>query len=1446
MHTVPLTPGQLDLWLLDQRLGDEMPLITRAAPLGRDVDLPALERALRRVAARHAALRTLIEIRDGRPVQVVSEEVCPDLLRFRADDRAERDLAVLLEEQRAALSPLDLTCTAPIRMELVHARDTSILVATAHPLVADERSLAVLLGELDRCYRAELTGGEPSLAPSASYASYVAPAVAPAPGLPADRERARPHSGAGLPGARSTLTEAVALQLEAPVGLGLEALARDGRGSLAAVLAACLAAVRCRYDGTGGMTVGLVVDTRTADGPAVIGPCSALIALDIDVPPARDGRGCATAVVRDAVERVAHAQRPDLPALHPGGARAARRLVPDAWVEEDVCSCTHLARLAGLGSEAAVVRRARAIPRLRLLAHRRPEGLALALEYHQATSSREAAVQLLEGVAAFAGALVDAPNRPVRAMPAISARHRAMRVQQARGPSVRGGDTDAVAVLWRAADHHRDAEAIVEDGVGRRTYGELVAEADDLAGRLRGLGVERDSVVALTGPRSIGLVVGMLAILRAGGAVLALDPGYPPERLGYMLRDSGARLLLAGAGAEHVVAVAGDVRVLRLPADGAVSDRAPLPDRIDPRQLAYVVYTSGSTGHPKGVLIEHRSLANQLTWLRDELGLGPCDRVPYKFSLGFDAAFSELLGTLSSGATVVVAGPGGERDAGYLLDLCARHEVTALNVTPTYLEALLRHPGAAGLRTLRMVLSGGEELTRATVDRCRAATGATLYNLYGPAETTINAAFHRISDTAAAGTTPIGRPVANTRAHVLGPDLEPVPVGAVGEIYIGGIQVARGYTRGSGDGSRFVPDHLAGAPGSRLYRSGDLGRVHPDGWLEFVGRVDRQVQVRGQRVEPTEIEAVLASHPVVRQCAVVAARTPRVELHGYVVASEPLRDAGGLRAYLRERLPEAMVPARFYAVDELPRLASGKLERHAIARLQAVELAPNAPSRAPLTGSEAAIARAFGEVLGRDAAGVGDSFFDLGGDSLQAVALVVRLEELLGRAVEIRDVFEAPSPALLADRLEDVEDVVADLRLRPLPGVQATHRPRPASAAQRAILGGGLGPADPDHHVRLAVRLPGDVDEAALRTAVQLVVERHGSLRTALLDTPDGWQQVVAGGVGAEPEVHDVPSEGALEPTLRDLAARPFDLAEPPLARFALVRTASTGRALLIVIHRAVADRSSVEIVLRDLSRYLFHLTDGCALPTPLATGYAEYSRWLDDVTGSGVLDAQRAHWRVVNGTTAAAPRARSAAPKPSPTTIGGPLDPAVALALRALAGRSRLSLAAILRAGLYATLQREDELPGGVLGLPDGGRRGLRALDGVVGPFDRLLPIRPRATAVRSLTRLVGEMRRQVAAARANALGAAGLEHLQRSAVSFEQRTAPPLREGTVELMSIGARQLPAGVDLDVEATVADETIHIAITERTGAWQGRPASAIDDAYRALLRQMARGEAGTR
>ncbi|MER5894238.1 amino acid adenylation domain-containing protein [Streptomyces sp. NPDC001876] len=764
----------------------------------------------------------------------------------------------------------------------------------------------------------------------------------------------------------------------------------------------------------------------------------------------------------------------------------------------------------------------------------------------------------------------------------------------------------------------------VDDAQGSMTYAQLDRRANGIARLLRGRGVLPESRVAVCLPRGRELVAALLGVWKAGAAYVPLDAGHPAERIAWMVADSGARTVLTvGESAGVLDGVVPDGVVL-LDAAGGDADAEPV--ETGPQHAAYITYTSGSTGRPKGVLVEHGGIANRVAWSVARQELAPEDRVLQKTVLTFDAAALELFAPLVAGGTVVMAPEGAESDPALLVRTVADRNITVLQGVPSVLRLLAEEPAWSECTGLRLVLSAGEALDAELCRRLGEPTGAKVWNTYGPTECSIDVTGQEFDPELHTEAVPIGRPVDNMRVYVLDEELDPVPIGVVGELYAGGIGVARGYVGNPAQtAERFVPDPH-GPAGSRMYRTGDLARWRSDGALAYLGRVDHQVKVNGVRIEPAEVEAALNAHPDIRG-AVVGAYTvgggKRLVAH-LVTARRIPRDE--LRSFLRKRLPEPMVPALFVPVDAFPLTGNGKIDRKALPDPEqpGTRTTGEGPRyTAPRTVAERLVAEVWEQLLQVERVGVHDDFFALGGSSL----VLTRLADALGRAsgdsIQLRGLFAASTVEAQAKLLEEARPAVPEV----VPVGRDT--PLPLSFGQHRLwFLDRMHPGSAEWVAPLFLRLPAGTAADTVQSALDTLETRHESLRTRYVLQGEEPRQVVAPPQPVELRVVDA-SEAEIEGLFGEQFARGFDLSDGPLWRALLVRVPLGGPVLLVTTHHIASDGWSTVLMDREIRELCAAAAEG---RTPelaeLPVQYADYAAWQAARSDDTVLDRELDYWK--------------------------------------------------------------------------------------------------------------------------------------------------------------------------------------------------------------------------
>ncbi|HEY0018395.1 MAG TPA: amino acid adenylation domain-containing protein, partial [Longimicrobium sp.] len=1353
---LPLSFAQARLWFLDQlEPGSAFYNLPAARRLRGPLDVRALERALGEVVRRHEALRTVFRGGEGDdPVQVAlaapEPYVIPTLdLRAGAPEAREGALARLATQDTER--PFDLAEGPLFRVTLVRLADEDhALLLCMHHIVSDGWSMGVLFREVGALYAA-FRRGEPSPLDElpvqyADYAvwqrehlrgdaleeqlAYWRERLAGAPTLlelPTDRPRpaVQGHRGALL-----NVMYGPALRD------GLQALARREGATLYIVLLTAFQVLLSRYARQEDVVVGSPIAGRTrAEVEGLIGFFVNTLVIRTDL---RGDPSFRALLARVREEVMGAYERQDVPfeklveELRPERSMSHSPLFQVMFALQNVAA----GELELEGVEMGEVQGESHVAKfdLTVAVEEVDEGLRVWVEYD--TDLFDAATihrmlghfrLLLEGVAGGADARISA-------LPLLTAPEREL---------LYGWNRTEAPYRREALIHQRFEEqaartpsrTAVVFGEDELSYAALNGRANRLAHRLRAYGVGPGVPVGICLERTPDLVAGMLAVLKAGGVYLPLDPAYPSERLAFMVRDAGAPVLLTQERLAGRVSPAPERVVL---VDGGAGEGAPADDRDPPpsaasADLAYLIYTSGSTGRPKGVQIEHRNAVAFLEWAAEVFPDEVLQGVLASTSVSFDLSVFEIFLPLGRGGCVILA-----ENALQLGALPARGRVTLVNTVPSAGAELVRL--GAIPPSVRVVNLAGEALPRELANALYAHTTAhSVYNLYGPSEDTTYSTFACMA-AGEAGAPSIGRPISNTRVYLLDPGMALVPVGIPGELYLAGDGLARGYLGRPGlTAERFVPDPFSPAPGARLYRTGDLARWTPDGSLDYLGRIDHQVKVRGFRIELGEIESVLSTHPAVRDVVVLAREDVPGDrwLVAYVVWRQGAAgDPGALREHVRAALPEYMVPGAVVVLDRLPLTPNGKVDRRA---LPAPERGGSAAVYAPRTPVEEVLAGIWGEVLGVERVGARDDFFDLGGHSLIATRVLSRVRRVLGVELPLRTLFWHPTVEGLALEVERVQRGESGATLLPPVRPEPRDGPLPLSFGQgRLWFLDQLEPGSAFYNIPFPRRLHGSLDVGALERALGEVVRRHEALRTVfrvgglgdpaqvILTAPEPYALPRLDLGGLAPEAR----EAALARLAEEDAVRPFDLAEGPLFRAALVRLADEDHALLLCMHHIVSDGWSTGVLYGELGALYAAYHAGRESPLPeLPVQYADHAVWQHRHLRGEVLDAQLAFWKARLSGVPTLLELPTDRPRPAVQShVGGivhaTLPPALRDALAALARREGATVYMVLLAAFQLLLSRYAQQEDVVVGSPIAGRTRAE-VEGLIGFFVNTLVLR-------------------------------------------------------------------------------------------------------------------------
>ncbi|MFD4179606.1 non-ribosomal peptide synthase/polyketide synthase [Rhodococcus sp. NPDC058514] len=1352
---VPLSAAQQRMWFLNQ-FDPQSPAynIPLAVRLTGALDAAALAAAVRDVIERHESLRTVFPAADAGPHQVIvpAAQVDLDLTPVPVDGEDELRTAMVTLLSRG----FDVTAAVPVRGGLFRLDDREhVLVLVVHHISGDGASTVPLARDLMLAYSARTLGEEPSWRPLAvQYAdfalwqrrvlgdetdplsvaarqlAYWRGQLAGTPGvleLPTDRPR---PVIASFRGARADL------EIGAELTSALNALAREHNATLFMVLHAALSVLLARLSGTSDISVGTPIAGRGEQAlDDVVGMFVNTLVLRTQVEP---GTGFADLLASTRSTDLAAYGHADVPfeqvvdAANPPRSQAHSPLFQVGLSLQN----QGVASLELPGLQVAALDPGVDVAKFDLELTFRElgsgDGMAASVTYAADLFDRDTVdafarrlLRVLEAVAADPSAVVgdievldEAERLAAQAGPALPApRVRTLPQILAAGAAV---DPDGVALRCAGIE---------------MSYADLDAESNRLARVLLGRGIGPESFVATSFARSIESVLALWAVAKAGAAFVPIDPALPAERVRHMLTDSGAVLGLTVAGERD--RLPGTVEWLALDDDELTRERAALPAGpvtvaelaapIDPSGAAYMIYTSGSTGVPKGVVVTHTGLAAFCADVRTELAVTSSSRVLRFSSSSFDASVFEMLVGFSAGATMVIAAPG-VIGGGELAALLRSERVSHILTAPAALGTV----DADGLEDLRSVMVGGDVCPPELV--ARFAPGRSFFNSYGPTESTI---VITVTEPLREGNRiTIGTPLEGAGAVVLDRRLRPVPAGVVGELYLSGPGLARGYhRRGALTASSFVANPYG--DGERMYRTGDLVRRTRDGALDFVGRGDTQVQLRGLRIELGEIEAALVGRDGVAQSVVALHRDPHTgeNLVGYVVAEAGAAlDPQELRAAVGEALPAYMVPSAVMVLDALPINATGKLDRRA---LPVPEFVTDREFRGPTNPIEAAIADVYADLLGAERVSVDDSFFELGGNSLLATRLVARVNSALGTSLAIRAVFEHPTVAELAVRAESATRETGRIALAKMDRPQRI----PLSLAQQRMwFLNRFDTASAVNNIPLALRLSGRLDAAALRAAVADAIERHESLRTVYPDGDSGPCQVILPVEQAVPELAPIPvGEDEVLARVIELASTGFDVTTQIPLHVRLFRVSDTEHVLALVVHHISADGFSMGPLARDVMvAYSAHLHGAQPSWSPLEVQYADYSLWQraalgDEQDPDSVAARQVAYWTaelagLPEQLDLPADRPRPAEQSYRGDTYAFTLDARMHRALLDLARGQDSTLFMVMHAALAVLLSRLTGESDIAIGSPIAGR-GEEALDDLVGMFVNTLVLRTRVS---------------------------------------------------------------------------------------------------------------------
>jgi len=1362
------------------------------------LDLQAFQRAWQRVVERHEALRACFAWHDlEQPLQVIQRKVRipwshQDWGGLEPPEQVRRFRAYLEEDRRRQFN---LERAPLIRLTLIRLNDSSsYCVWTYHHLVIDGWCAATVLGEVAAVYRAERAGESVELPRSRPYRDFIA-WLQRQDGSAAEVFWRRELHGAsvptrldvrghvpGPPPAREGDYDELNQRLEPEIVARLGAAARDHRLTLNTLVQGAWALLLNQYSDCSDVVYGVTVSGRPADLPGV----ESIVGCFINTLPARVRMAPGEPLVlwlRRLQEHQAAIRSYDFSSLvdiqgWSGIARGVPLFETILVFQNRLLDPIRNLDFAGLEVSDIRVWEQADYP---LVLNVEPDeaGIGVRLLFDRSRFPPEAVGGMLRHFRRLLTGMPDQPEQPLAALsPLTTGERRRLLVEWNDTAAACDRDTCLHHLVEQQAGRTPEGVAVVADG-REMTYRTLETRANQLAHHLLSLGVGPDVPVGVLVERSLDLPVALLATLKAGGAYLPLDVDLPSARIDQQLRAARAPVCLTQAALLDRVPT-GSVAVVALDRDRPAIGRNPAspPDvTVRPDNLVSIFYTSGSTGRPKGVANTHLGWVNRMAWMQRETPLARGDVVLQKTTLTFDDSAVEFFWPLIAGGTIAVLEPGDHRDPRAIIDAAIKYRVAALHFVPSMFARVLdviTPEDRSRLENLRYVISSGEALRPELVRRFRermAGPDSRLYNQWGATEVSIDSTRHTCCPAVGeeSTTVPIGRPIDHHRVYILDRWLRPVPPGVVGELYLAGVGLARGYVHEPDrTADWFLPDPRAA--GERMYRTGDRGHFLADGTICFLGRLDDQVKVRGNRVELGEVEAALATHPTVKDCGVVAlpGRDGHRLIAYFVSARRPAHGGSGrptdfpedLRAFLGQRLPEYMVPERFIRLDFLPRTASGKLDRRSLP--DPGDARPDLKQRyvVPSTPLQRTIARVWEQVLGLTRVGADDGFFDLGGHSLDATRVISRLNQEFSLDLPVRALFQSPTVTGLAERIEAARAEDHPAAGRPVPRLPRRESYGLSHAQQRFWFQYQFGPEHATGRV-ITAQLDGPLHREPFLEAFAGIITRHGITRTVYAERDGRPRQLVRHDLRVPCRYRDLAAldRSRQAEILAGQVAResrsPFDLQRESSFRAWLYRLRPQRHILMLNVHPIAYDGWSTEVLLDDLEILYGAAVEGREAEIPPPLQYVDFVAWQNERLKAGELDGQRDYWLE---------QLAGAAGPPPPASDGGPsaggigemrprlrsLGPEFAARLRDLARDNGLTLYMVLLTGLKLWLARLTGQTDVTVCTPLSGRTH-PDLEGVLGLLVNPVALRTRLDGNPSGTESLRRVRETALSAYAN-----------------------------------------------------------------------------------------------
>ncbi|UOE51897.1 amino acid adenylation domain-containing protein [Mucilaginibacter sp. SMC90] len=1236
---IPLSYSQERLWFINRLEGSVQYHIPAVLKLDGEVNIVALENALKAIVERHEVLRTVIREHEGLGYQYIKAS---DWTLKQSQSSNQADLKSYISKEVS--KPFDLSQDDMLRAELIATGASEyVLLLVLHHIAADGWSMPVLVSEFSSLYSSFSSNQTSTLkTPAIQYADY---AIWQREYLDAAKLQSKLNyweeklTGTTTlelptdhmrPAVQSSKGSVYEFTINKEVAEKLQKLSLEQGATLYMTLLSVFKVLLYRYSGQEDICVGTPVANRDREEIAeLIGFFVNTLALRTNLNGEEAFTKLLSKVKQTTLEAYGHQDVP------------FEKVVEAVVIERDL-SRSPLFQVMFVLQNTAV------IPTLELgdikitgeragdqaskydlsyNAEETKDGIRFVVEYNTDLYEAETIARMADHYAELIASVTKEPATRINKLQLLSKTEEEELSTFNETTAEYPKEENIISLFEAQAKATPTATALVFEGE-TVSYNALNEQANKIAHYLQEQGVTKETPIAICIERCTAMIAGILGVLKAGAAYVPVDIEYPRDRISYILEDTKATIVLSSSTGKANLEKA---NVIELDNNEEIANQSSdnLSITIGPNQLAYIMYTSGSTGKPKGVMVEHQNIINYTLGFANYFGITAADTVLQQSSVSFDTMCEEVYPALISGAKVVMVKEGG-KDVDDIIRLISKESITILSATPTVIAYLNKEAGNNNINTksLRYIISGGELLQPGFIDNLYPTV--TVVNSYGPTEGTVCATYYTIGDINKAAL--IGKPVSNTKIRIRNQSGELSPVGVLGEICIGGVQVARGYlNQPELTKEKFITDPYSEGPNARLYRTGDQGRWLADGNIEYLGRIDDQVKIRGYRIEPGEIEQVLLQHENIKQ-AVVLARADKQgtkRLTAYVVMDETAYDKQELQNYLGERLPEYMVPRLWVRLDSLPLTPNGKTDKRA---LPEAETSHEESYTAPQTTTEKQLAKIWEELLGVEKVGTKDNFFELGGHSLLAMRVISQVRKELNKELKIRDLFMYPVIADLAKQLEGEGLETADSTIKSI-----NPRPEyiPLSYSQERLWFIDRLEGSVQYHIPAVLKLEGEVNIVALKNALKAIVDRHEVLRTVIREHEGlGYQYIKASDWTLKQSQSS--NQADLKSYISKEVSKPFDLSQDDMLRAELIATGATEYVLLLVLHHIAADGWSMPVLVSEFSSLYssFSSNQTSTLKTP-AIQYADYAIWQREYLDAAKLQSKLNYWEEkLTGTT--------------------------------------------------------------------------------------------------------------------------------------------------------------------------------------------------------------------